>query len=249
MSFTYTFQQTTPTGLSSANQIDEYILADVKKALAERYELEHVALDSSETGADDPTSANAQGRHIPGKVSCLFSGTYTQLAALSSPGVGSIGYATDTNSFYRYDSVTGWTALTVSANVVVPDDITLEITGTSASGAAILGMKHDNQQWVTEYALTDVATIETDCDNSNTFTVTLGGNRTLDAPTNMKAGATYLWRITQDGAGSRTLSFNSVFKFPGGVAPVLTTDAGALDMIAASCDGTNLYCSVMYDIK
>lgn len=99
------------------------------------------------------------------------------------------------------------------------------------------------------YALTDAATIATDCSQSNVFTVTLGGNRTLGAPTNLLAGATYIWIVTQDGSGGRTLSFNSVFKFPGGVDPTLTTTAAAVDIISGVSDGTNIYCSAILDVK
>lgn len=90
-------------------------------------------------------------------------------------------------------------------------------------------------------ALTDAATIATDASLGNVFTVTLGGNRTLGAPTNLAAGATYIWIITQDGTGSRTLSYNSVFKWPGGAAPTLSTAAGAVDVICGvSPNGTNI---------
>lgn len=100
------------------------------------------------------------------------------------------------------------------------------------------------------YALTDAATIATDCSLSNVFTVTLGGNRTLGAPTNILAGATYIWIITQDGTGSRTLAYNSVFKWQGGVSPTLTTTAAAKDMISAvSPDGTNLYCTSILNLS
>lgn len=93
-------------------------------------------------------------------------------------------------------------------------------------------------------ALTDAATIATDASLGNVFTVTLGGNRTLGAPTNLAAGATYIWIITQDGTGSRTLSYNAVFKWPGGAAPTLSTAAGAVDIICGVSDGTNVYANI-----
>ena len=61
------------------------------------------------------------------------------------------------------------------------------------------------------YALTDAATIATDCSKGLYFTVTLGGNRTLGAPTLFQDGQTYYWQITQDGTGGRTLAFNAIF--------------------------------------
>lgn len=39
--------------------------------------------------------------------------------------------------------------------------------------------------------------------------VTLGGSRMLDNPTNMTDGATYILRVIQDGAGSRTLAYGA----------------------------------------
>ena len=87
-------------------------------------------------------------------------------------------------------------------------------------------------QTVTPVTLTDAATIATDASLSNTFTVTLGGNRTLGNPTNLTNGAIYNWRVKQDGTGSRTLAYGSKFKWPGGTAPVLTTTASATDFIS-----------------
>lgn len=87
-------------------------------------------------------------------------------------------------------------------------------------------------QAVTPVALTDAASIATDASLSNTFTVTLGGNRTLANPTNMTNGAIYTWRVRQDGTGSRTLAYGSKFKWPGGLAPTLTTTASATDFIS-----------------
>jgi len=86
--------------------------------------------------------------------------------------------------------------------------------------------------------LTDAATIATDLSLGNQFQVTLGGNRTLGAPTNVVAGQSGVNRVVQDGTGSRTLAYNSVFKFPGGTAPTLTTTANAVDLLAYHCETT-----------
>lgn len=99
-------------------------------------------------------------------------------------------------------------------------------------------------------ALSDAATIATDCSTSNVFTVTLGGNRTLGAPTNGLAGSTYIWIITQDGSGNRTLAFNSAFKFPGGTDPTLSTSAAAVDIISAvTPDGSTFYCTPVLNLS
>lgn len=98
-------------------------------------------------------------------------------------------------------------------------------------------------------ALSDGATIATDCSLGNVFTVTLGGNRTLSNPTNMAAGASYAWIITQDGTGSRTLAYGTAFKFPGGTDPVLSTGAADVDIMTGISDGTSVYCATQKDFS
>lgn len=66
----------------------------------------------------------------------------------------------------------------------------------------------------------------------NNFTITLLGNRTLAAPSNVTVGQSGVIYFVQDSTGSRTLSINSVWNFSGGTAPSLTTTANAVDVIA-----------------
>lgn len=79
-------------------------------------------------------------------------------------------------------------------------------------------------------ALTDAATIATNGALGRLFSVTLGGNRTLANPTNLQDGKEYIWKITQDGTGNRTLAYGNKFLFPGG-APTASTGANAIDVI------------------
>jgi hypothetical protein len=80
-------------------------------------------------------------------------------------------------------------------------------------------------------ALTDGTTITPDFAVTNNYSVTLGGNRTLENPTNITAGQSGCIFITQDGTGSRTLAFGSYWDFPAGTAPTLTTTAAAVDLL------------------
>lgn len=79
--------------------------------------------------------------------------------------------------------------------------------------------------------LTDAAEITPDLSTSNNFTVTLGGNRALLNPSNPTIGQSGVIFIVQDGTGGRTLTFDTYYKFPGGVDPFLTSTAGATDML------------------
>jgi hypothetical protein len=61
-------------------------------------------------------------------------------------------------------------------------------------------------------ALTDAATITVDAASSDFFTVTLGGNRTMGAPSNPTKWQRIMFKILQDGTGGRTLAWNAAFK-------------------------------------
>jgi len=82
--------------------------------------------------------------------------------------------------------------------------------------------------------LTDAASIAVDFALGNNFLVTIGGNRTLAAPTNAVAGQTGQIYVIQDGTGSRTLSYNSAYQFVSGAAPTLSTGAADVDILLYS---------------
>jgi len=109
--------------------------------------------------------------------------------------------------------------------------------GTSSPGAKLAVVGTGYSPAIT---LTDGATLNWDTSLGQVAQVTLGGNRTFAAPTNLVNGGFYSLLIIQDGTGSRTISWNAVFDFTGGAAPTLSTAAGSKDLIAWRSDGTNL---------
>lgn len=88
--------------------------------------------------------------------------------------------------------------------------------------------------------LTDGAVVVWDLSLGN-GAITLGGSRNLANPGSMVAGQTYFLIVIQDATGSRSLSFGSAYKFPGG-APALSSGAGAIDVLTFVADGYSLYC-------
>jgi hypothetical protein len=74
---------------------------------------------------------------------------------------------------------------------------------------------------------------------SNSVTATFGaGNLTIANPTNVKAGQQYVIALTQDGTGSRTVTWGTNYKWQGGTAPTLSTAANAKDIISCWADTT-----------
>jgi len=104
-----------------------------------------------------------------------------------------------------------------------------------------LNLQVDGQGFSPTLTLTDAATINWDTNSGQVAVVTLAGNRTVAAPTNLQNGAFYSIQVTQDGTGSRTLAWNAIFKWNAATAPTLSTAANAVDFFNFRSDGTNLY--------
>ena len=121
----------------------------------------------------------------------------------------------------------------------------------ASSASTIGGNAFTGAQTVAFVALVDAATIDTDAALSNHFLVTLGGNRTLANPTNMRDGGIYNWRVKQDGTGSRTLAYGSKFKWAGGTIPALSTTAAYVDRITGQYVAADdvIECSMTKDFR
>ena len=96
--------------------------------------------------------------------------------------------------------------------------------------APLAGAQFTGSIGTTPVTLTDAATIAVDASLSNSFVVTLGGNRTLANPTGLKDGGTYHFLIKQDATGSRTLAFGSFFK---NAPPALVGTPNSMTLITA----------------
>ena len=89
-----------------------------------------------------------------------------------------------------------------------------------------------------ESTLTDQATVTWDASTQDVCKLTLGGNRTLAAPTNNTTGQFISILVIQDGTGSRTLTWNAVFEFASDTAPTLTTTASLGDIFVFRYNGS-----------
>ena len=89
----------------------------------------------------------------------------------------------------------------------------------------------------TESTLTDQATVTWDASTQDVCKLTLGGNRTMAAPTNNTTGQFISILVIQDGTGSRTLTWNAVFEFASDTAPTLTTTASLGDVFVFRYNG------------
>tara|TARA_B100000085_G_scaffold26463_1_gene22091 strand:- start:767 stop:2578 length:1812 start_codon:yes stop_codon:yes gene_type:complete len=151
-------------------------------------------------------------------VSVLTSVNLARIVATSAALATSIG----TRLPLAGGTITG----TVSAQSVY-------VSALGANTSATLGkrIRVDGAAIADIVSLTDGANISVDFNSGQNFAVQLAGNRTIDNPTNCVPGQTGSIFVIQDGTGSRTLSYGTNYKFPGGTAPTLSTGASACDRI------------------
>jgi len=162
------------------------------------------------------------------------SGTVTSTSVVSANGfAGTVATATTTPAITISTSITGvlkGNATAISAATAGTDYVA---PGTATNFTA--------QQYFGTSTLTDGATISWAASTAQVATVTIAGNRTMAAPSGLVSGAFYALNVIQDATGSRTMTWNTVFKWTGGTAPTLSTAANAKDFFVFRSDGTNLY--------
>lgn len=93
-------------------------------------------------------------------------------------------------------------------------------------------------------SVTYAAALVIDFSTGSNFQINpVSGNITSVTINNIKPGQAGTIQLIQDGTGGRTLpaTFNTNFKFAGGVQPVASTGAGAADVVFYTCYLTN-YC-------
>ena len=122
---------------------------------------------------------------------------------------------------------------------VKDDDDVIQVSVTKQDGTSVVAAASDATQ-----TLVDGATVNWDMSAGNIGLWAIGGNRALAAPTNLVVGSSAL-RITQDVTGSRTVTWNAIFKWSAGSAPVLSTAGNAIDIVSFIYDGTSLYGSLV----
>ena len=127
----------------------------------------------------------------------------------------------------RIVTATGTDAMNAETNLTF-DGTTLDVSGV---------LKAD-KGYVPEATLTDGATISWNMSTQSVAKVTLGGNRTIAAPTNGSSGQFASLLVIQDGTGSRTLTWNAVYEFASDTAPTLSTDGGKADLFVFRYNGT-----------
>ena len=127
-----------------------------------------------------------------------------------------------------------WNAVFEFASDTAPTLTTTALTASDIADDLITSAKLN----YSESTLTDQATVTWDASTQDVCKLTLGGNRTMAAPTNNTTGQFISILVIQDGTGSRTLTWNAVFEFASDTAPTLTTTASLGDVFVFRYNGS-----------
>jgi hypothetical protein len=166
--------------------------------------------------------------------------------ALSTNTTGNNNTALGQGADVTSNNLSNATAIGYDAKVSASNTIQLgnaSVTTVKTSGAITAPIYASTPQ-----TLTDAATISWNPANGLNANVTLGGNRTLSFSTAPASGSYGTLVVTQDGAGSRTLTLptatNKVLGSSSTTTIALSTTASAIDIVNFYYDGSNYFWNV-----
>lgn len=91
-------------------------------------------------------------------------------------------------------------------------------------------------------------TVTADLSEGNHQEITLEGNISNFDASNIGV-SNYEFVFIQDSGGGRTVQFSNKFRFPGGTAPEINTNANSVNLVRCVGDGANLLCHSFADLK
>jgi len=150
----------------------------------------------------------------------------------------------------------GETMITITATDTgitdIVEDTTPQLGGNlDGQGNKVEDVELDNYKETINAIGNTSGALTIDVANGNLQTLTLTGNATLDGFANPEVGQSVTLIITQDGTGSRTLTFGDSagrFLFAGG-NDTLSTAGGSIDIVSIVYDGTIYYASLATDFQ
>lgn len=181
----------------------------------------------------------SNGRRIPGV------GETNQFDAVS-------GWATTATSMIKEDigllkdevPVSGGPFISLNFEDAGSVGVSITESGTGAATITISGAEGASAGGGSEAqsTLTDASTIAVDADDSHNFELELtGASGTLSNPINVVAGDQFNFAVRQNHAGNWPLSFDTSYRFPKGISPLITTAVSGEDWVSCyvrKVDGT-----------
>jgi len=195
-------------------------------------------------GLEGPTHSGANAYIIKFPDATPTANQILKVNTVSSSTANMIWAAdTDTSIYAANGSLTG-------ARTVTMGSYNLSFASTTAGQEVKFGqnVRIDGQSYNVLETISSVTSWTPDWDSGNVQTMELSGATTINNPSNIEVGATYIIILKQDAEGTHTVSWGSQYKFPAGTAPTITTTANKADVITLiAYSSTVLMCTSVQD--
>tara|TARA_R110002012_G_scaffold32173_2_gene95409 strand:+ start:1359 stop:2579 length:1221 start_codon:yes stop_codon:yes gene_type:complete len=197
-------------------------------------------------GPDHSNSPLSYSITLPNKIATQSAVSGGRVLEVNASGVGNwIATPTDTDtSIYAANgSLTGARAVTMGS-------YNLSFVSSTAGQVVKFGqnVRIDGQSYNVLETISSVTSWTPNWDSGNVQTMELTGATTINNPSNIEVGATYIIILKQDAEGTHTVSWGSQYKFPAGTAPTITTTANKADVITlVAYSSTVLMCTSVQD--
>lgn len=119
-------------------------------------------------------------------------------------------------------------------------DTKLEVNGTTMSKTYV------NK---TCYSNSSAANVTIDWNNGNKQKITLGHNVTFAFTAPSSGVGSFTLILTQDGTGTRTVTWPAAVKWPNATPPTLSTAPGYIDLVSCVYRSANYYCQIGLDFR
>lgn len=197
---------------------------------------DEVAAEAAASATAAAASAAASGTSAAASAASAAAAVVSQLAAAVSAAAAAVSAAAAAASATSIGLTTKGDILAHTGAAYARKDVGANYSMLISDSAETDGLKWSPRILNIIIALTDGANIAVDASLGNIFSVTLADNRTMVNPTNPPAAGfsqkIEFW-VKQDGTGSRTITWDTKYRFSGDVpSPTLTTTASRMDRVA-----------------
>ena len=152
---------------------------------------------------------------------------------------------TDTSIYAADGSLTGARTVTMGAN-----NLTFASTTAGQEVKFEKNVRIDGQSYTPLETISSTNSWTPDWDSGNVQTMELTAATTINDPSNIEVGATYIIILKQDGDGSHTVTWGNAYNFPSATAPTLTTGANKADVITlVAYSSAVLMCTSVLDFE
>lgn len=205
-----------------------------------------VAGASHYVGLEGPTHSGANAYTIKFPDATPTANQILKVNTVSSSTANMVWAAdTDTSIYAANGTLTAARSVTMGTH-----NLTFASTTAGQEVKFQQNVRIDGQSYTPLETISSVTSWTPNWDSGNVQTMELTGATTINNPSNIEVGATYIMILKQDGDGSHTVTWGNAYNFPANTPPTLTTGANKADVITlVAYSSTVLMCTSVLDFQ